>query len=246
MGPVWALAELGEFTEGIARGEDAVRIADMVGQPFSVVASHSFLSDLYLIKGDIKKALPMLEHSLRVCRDARVLTFFSRVKASLGYAYVHVGRVADGLPLLEEAVARPTMGTFYTRQLSWLSEACLLKGSRAKAIEVNRHALDIARNNKERGNEAYALRILGEIAARENPLDIGKAEDHYRQALTLAEELGMRPLIAHCHVGLGKLYRRTGNLEQAKKHLTDGVAMMREMQMGLWLERAEAELKELQ
>ena len=55
----------------------------------------------------------------------------------------------------------------------------------------------------------------------------------------------MRPLVAHCHVGLGKLYRRTGNIEKAKLHLTNGVAMMREMEMGLWLERAEAELKEL-
>jgi tetratricopeptide (TPR) repeat protein len=102
-----------------------------------------------------------------------------------------------------------------------------------------------ARQHKERGHEAYTLRLLGEIAAREDPLDTGKAENHYRQALALAEELGMRPLIAHCHVGLGKLYRRIGNTQQARKHLTDGVAMMREMEMGLWLEKAEAELRGL-
>ena len=70
-------------------------------------------------------------------------------------------------------------------------------------------------------------------------------ENHYRQALTLAEELGMRPLIAHCHVGLGKLYRRTGIQQQAKEHLTTATAMMREMEMGLWLEKTEAELKAL-
>ena len=116
---------------------------------------------------------------------------------------------------------------------------------REKAKEVARRALDLARNNKERGNEAYAVRLLGEIAAHKDFPDVGEAEDHYRQALALAEELGMRPLIAHCHVGLGKLYRRSGNQQQAKAHLTDGVAMMREMEMGLWLEQAEAELKEL-
>ena len=77
------------------------------------------------------------------------------------------------------------------------------------------------------------------------PLDIGKAENHYRQALALAEELGMRPLVAHCNVGLGRLYRRTGNQQQAKAYFADGVAMMREMEMGLWLEKAEAGLKEL-
>jgi hypothetical protein len=105
--------------------------------------------------------------------------------------------------------------------------------------------LRLARQQKERGNEAYTLRLLGEIAAREDPIDIGNAEDYYHQALALAEELGMRPLIAHCHVGLGKLYRRIGSRQQAEEHLTTATAMMREMEMGLWLERAEAELKEL-
>ena len=89
------------------------------------------------------------------------------------------------------------------------------------------------------------LRLLGEIASRHDPPDVEKAEQHYMQAVTLAEELGMRPLIAHCHVGLGKLYRRIGSRQQAEEHLTDGVAMMREMEMGVWLEKAEAELKEL-
>jgi hypothetical protein len=61
----------------------------------------------------------------------------------------------------------------------------------------------------------------------------------------LAEELGMRPLLAHCHLGLGKLYRRTRKQQQAKEHIVTARAMMREMEMGLWLEKAEAELKEL-
>ena len=99
-------------------------------------------------------------------------------------------------------------------------------------------------STKREENEAYTLRLLGEIAAREGSLDIGKAEDHYRRALALAEALGMRPLIAHCYVGLGKLYRRTGDLRLAQEHLKKGVAMMRDMGMGLWLEKAERELKE--
>jgi hypothetical protein len=55
----------------------------------------------------------------------------------------------------------------------------------------------------------------------------------------------MRPLVAHCHVGLGKLYRRNGGRENSAQHLTIATAMMREMEMGLWLEKAESELKKL-
>jgi tetratricopeptide (TPR) repeat protein len=127
----------------------------------------------------------------------------------------------------------------------WLSEVFLLAGREADARAAAQRALGLARQHKERGHEAYALRLLGEIAARADPLDIGKAENHYRQALALAEELGMRPLMAHCHVGLGKLYRRIGSRQQAEEHLTTAAAMMREMKMGMWLENAEAELEEL-
>jgi hypothetical protein len=58
-------------------------------------------------------------------------------------------------------------------------------------------------------------------------------------------DYGMRPLIAHCHLGLGKLYRRTGKREQAREHLTTATTMYREMDMRFWLEKAEAEMMEL-
>jgi tetratricopeptide (TPR) repeat protein len=171
------------------------------------------------------------------------------VSSTLGYAYALSGRSAEAIPLLEEAVERPAVtGTVEGKSLRTisLSEGYLLAGRMADARASAQRALGLARQHKERGHEAYTLRLLGEIAAREDPLDIGKAEDHYRQALALAEELGMRPLIAHCHVGLGKLYRRIRKQRQAKEHLDTATAMMREMEMGLWLEKAEAELKELQ
>jgi hypothetical protein len=63
--------------------------------------------------------------------------------------------------------------------------------------------------------------------------------------MALAEELGMRPLVAHCHLGLAKLYRRTAQREQAREHLTAATTMYREMEMRLWLEQAEAESKAL-
>jgi tetratricopeptide (TPR) repeat protein len=130
-------------------------------------------------------------------------------------------------------------------RIIWLSEAYLLAGREMDARTVAHRAVDIARQHKERGHEAYTLLPLGEIAAREDPVDSGKAETYYRQAFALADALGMRPLVAHCHVGLGKLYRRIGSRQQAEEHLTMAIAMMREVEMGLWLDQAEAELKEL-
>jgi hypothetical protein len=62
----------------------------------------------------------------------------------------------------------------------------------------------------------------------------------YEQSLL---ELGMRPLVAHCHLHLGKLYRRTGQRDQVREHLTTATTMYREMDMRFWLEQAEAEMK---
>jgi hypothetical protein len=102
-------------------------------------------------------------------------------------------------------------------------------------------ALDLAHRQKERGNEAWVLRLLGEIAAQTDPSDLASAQEHYGQALARAAELGMRPLVAHCHFGLGKLYRRTGDRAKAEEHLTTTATMYRQMSMRFWLEQAEAE-----
>jgi sugar phosphate isomerase/epimerase len=110
----------------------------------------------------------------------------------------------------------------------------------AAALAV--HALDLAREHKERGWEAYALRLLGDITARREPLQGEQAEEHYRRALALAGELGMRPLIAHCHLGLGALYTKIGRREQAYAELSAAIGLYRAMEMTFWLARAEAAL----
>jgi class 3 adenylate cyclase len=243
-----ALAERGEFIEAAARCMEGIRIAEAVGLPFSVTVTYRGMGHLYVGRGDLHQATLALEHALEVCRGVDSTPLFHAVGSVLGYAYALAGRSAEAIPFLEEAVQRPVLtGSQEGRSLRtiWLSEAYLLAGREADARAAAQRALGLARRHNERGHEAYTLRLRGEIAAREDPLDIGKAEDHYRQALALAEELGMRPLIAHCHAGLGKLYGRTGNREAANEHLTTATTMMREMQMGLWLKKAEAELKEL-
>jgi class 3 adenylate cyclase/tetratricopeptide (TPR) repeat protein len=243
-----ALAERGAFAEAIARGTEAIQIAETVGHPYSVSEMYRRMSYLHLRRGDLQQATLTLEHALEICQGVDSPPLFHAVSSALGYAYALSERSAEAIPLLEDAVERPVIaGSNEGQSLRtiWLSEAYLLAGREADARAAAERALGLARRHQERGHEAYALRLLGEIAAREDPCDIGKAENHYRQALALAEELGMRPLIAHCQLGLGRFFRRTGKIEQAKTHLTTATAMMREMEMGIWLERAEAELKEL-
>jgi predicted protein tyrosine phosphatase len=89
------------------------------------------------------------------------------------------------------------------------------------------------------GFAAHALHLLGDIATHPDRFDAERGEAHYRQALALAEPRAMRPLVAHCHLGLGRLAGRTGKREQAQEHLTTATTMYREMDMTYWLKQAE-------
>ena len=129
--------------------------------------------------------------------------------------------------------------------MSRLAEACLLAGRADEALERARRAVDLSRKHKERANEAVGLRVLAEILAGSDPLDAKSAGEHYAGSLALAEGLGMRPLVAHCHLGLGRLHRRTGKRQPAQEHLTTATTMYREMDMRFWVEQAEAEMAEL-
>ena len=126
-----------------------------------------------------------------------------------------------------------------------LGEAQLLAGRLEEAHALAERTLALAREHQERGHQAYALRLLGDIAARSEPPEVELAEDHYHQALALADELGMRPLVAHCHRGLGTLYAATGQREQARAALATVIALYRAMDMTFWLPQAEAALAQV-
>ena len=70
----------------------------------------------------------------------------------------------------------------------------LLAGNLEEARALAERALGLSRTHKARGNEAWALRLLGEIALQGYPSNVDQAELYYRQALSLADALGMRPL----------------------------------------------------
>jgi tetratricopeptide (TPR) repeat protein len=206
---VRSLAELGAFLEGSAHAEEAVRIAEAIDHPNSLIHAYLATGFLSLRQRDLSKAIPVLERCLELCRVYNILFWFPETTSALGCAYAFAGRIAEALPLLEQAEQRgAALGTMGGQSLrvGYLSEAYLLADLIQEAVHLAERAFDLARAHKERGHEAWALRLLGEIAARQAPPEIESAAHHYRQALALADKLGMRPLVAHCHLGLGTLY----------------------------------------
>jgi tetratricopeptide (TPR) repeat protein len=242
---VSCLADLGAFDEGTTRGEEAVRMAEAGDHPFSLTQAYFALGSLYLRKGDLAKAISVLERGLGVCQIANIQTWFPTVAATLGYAFTLADRVAEALPLLQQAAAQdPSRGitAAHARWVAYLSEAYLLTGRRDEATGLARSALAFARDLKARGNEAYALWLLGEIHTHQASLEVEAAEGAYRQALAVAEELGMRPLLAHCHLGLGTLYTKVGRRAPARAALSTAIELFQAMEMTFWLPRAEAML----
>ena len=170
------------------------------------------------------------------------------ILARLGYAYARQGRLAEGRALLEEAIGEDIGTGAQQGQANWLalfSEVCRLAGRGEEAWQHACQALDLARQFKERGNEALALHQLAVVQAHADPPDVAPAEVHYQQALALAEELGMRPLMAHCHRGLGTLYAKIGQREQARAELSAAMDLYRAMEMTFWLAQAEAALAQV-
>jgi tetratricopeptide (TPR) repeat protein len=127
-----------------------------------------------------------------------------------------------------------------------LGEAYLLEGRLEEAHAVAEQALALTRARQELGNQAYALRLLGEIAARRDPPEVDWAVAHYQEALALADALGMRPLVAHCYRGLGTLYATTGQQEQARTELSTAIALYRAMDMVFWLPQAGVTLAQME
>ena len=241
-------AELGAFAQGVVLGEEGFRIAEAVAHPWSLMFVHWGMGRLFSHQGALHKALPLLERAVSICQEANLLNWFPMMAAALGAAYTLAGRVADAVPLLTQAMEQSIASeSVYFESLCSLplGEAHLLAGRLEEAHALAERALALSRVNQERSNRAHALRLLGEIAARREPLDVALAEAHYQQALALAEELGMRPLQAHCHRGLGTLYAKTGQWEQACTALSTAIALYRTMEMTFWVPEVEARLAEV-
>src|SRR5262245_31170550 len=195
-----AISQLGRFDEAIRHAKDAVQIGEEVNDPWTLANGLFNLGHAHLRRGNVAGATRDLERSLDVCRTWQLTIYIPISAATLGVAYAVAGRADEALPLVAEAVE-----DFHERRQGHVRPAFILLCagltylSTGRIDETARHAreaLALARRLGARGSEAYALCLAGDVASAD---DSEAAEGFYREALTLAGELGMRPLVAHCH-----------------------------------------------
>jgi tetratricopeptide (TPR) repeat protein len=239
----WSLAEQGDFADAVGQAGEARRLAEAAGRRLDLTYALRAGALTYIWKGDLDQARAWSEQLVDLSGAEDLAVGQPTGLAVLGYTEALAGDLGRARSLVEAALAglmsrnqRSLCSLFGT----WLGEIAILEGHLAEAQKQGELALALAHRHRQRGNEASALRLLGEVSARRDPLESAVAEVAFRDASAMGAQLGMKPLVAHCHLGLGKLSRRTGQREQAQEHLTTTTTMYREMGMTFWLEDAEA------
>jgi class 3 adenylate cyclase/tetratricopeptide (TPR) repeat protein len=241
-----SLAQLGRFAEAAEHEAEAIRLAEPTRHAHTVGWADLAAGTLRLLKGDWSKARALIEHWIAVVRTGNVAFQLPPAVVSSAWALAQLGEASEALnrlreaePLLERQAAR---GLFAYRGWDYhsLGRAALRLGRLDEARRLGDRAVESSPGHH--GFAAHALHLLGDIATHPDRFDAQSGEADYREALALAEPRGMRPLVAHCHLGLGKLYHRTGDRAKAEPHLTTARAMYREMDMAFYLAQADAEL----
>jgi transcriptional regulator with AAA-type ATPase domain/tetratricopeptide (TPR) repeat protein len=242
---VMSLAERGRFREAAEHASEAIRLAEPTEQAYTVGLALLAASAVHLLEGDWAKVRPLVERAIALSRAGNVVLYLPRAVAGSALALAQLGeenealnRLREGERLVDDLVAKE-MTWSLSLACQWLGRACLRLGRPDEARRLGDRALESAQGQP--GFAAHALQLLGDVATHPDRFDAKAGEAHYRQALALAEPRNMSPLVAHCHLGIGKLHRRTGNREHARERLTTATSMYREMDMRFWGDEAEAE-----
>jgi len=229
----WVLTDLGQFREALTLARRGIEIARVRQSRASEASTACMLGKVYLGLGAAPEAIEVLEPALKICRVYDVHDWLAPVSMCLGYGYGLAGRTAEGIPLLEEGAAhgeRIKQWTNYPARLATLAELYGDAGRQADAEATAQRAMALAVEQRRPADEAIALHVLGRITADEGLLV---------RARGLADSLGMRPIVAHCHRDLGFLYGNAGKDEEARQHLSTAESMYRELDMPIWLGRME-------
>jgi transcriptional regulator with AAA-type ATPase domain/tetratricopeptide (TPR) repeat protein len=240
---VWSLVEVGDFVRARALGEEALGLAAAADHKYALALAHLGLGRASLQAGEVAASVDFLHRGYELCQRWDLPAEGAAAASLLGLAYARAGRTDDGRALMAQAVERATaMGVYAYMALRFVlwGEACLSAGEVDQAMEHAARGLELARRHGERGHEAGALRLLGDVCAMRAGSDAERAQEFYRRAASLGESLGMRPLVAHCHLGLGKLFTQLRDGEKGEGHLATAATMYREMGMVAWLAAAES------
>jgi class 3 adenylate cyclase/tetratricopeptide (TPR) repeat protein len=241
----FTLAELGEFDAAAAYVDRSQRAAEASGHAYTQTIARTLAGLVWLRRGQLDRALPLLQKSLDACREKNLDVWRPLPSSLLGLTCMLVGRHEEGLRLLEDGVTLSEglgVRAYLALWTAHLGEGLLTAGQYDRARVVAQRALELAQSHKEQGHQAWALHLLGEIAARAGRAETDKALHCYAQSLALAEELKMRPLAARLRLGLGRVHRQAGNRGDAEEHLGAALASLRELDMRFWSARAAEEL----
>jgi len=214
--------------------------------PYTQAEHFYFRSLTCSLRGHFEDARADAETAIQLCESHGLLAWLAASNMALGWASSYLRSSSAALPYFERA-ASIAEAAGLKLLLSWLhwtwADSLRLSGEQGLAQEKARRGLDLACTFGERGVEAGLLLLLAEIDTERGHR--GQARTFYSQATATAERLGMRPLLARCHHGLGRLYRRTGERKEAQEHLTTATTMYREMDMRFWLQEAESHVRDL-
>jgi len=244
----YSFAELGEFDQAMLHAERAVKFAQTLDILYLRTIADAVLGYVYLRKGELPKALYLAQRWLQTYAAADLLVPQLVMAARLGEVFNVSGHIDDAVVLLDRAwrfAESKSVFAFGPQVLALLGDAYARAGRIDEAVTTAQRALDLARQLRQRGDEARTLHVLGNIHSHVAPASANQARDSYQQALILAHELGMRPLEAQCHFALGELAKKAGKQRDAQEQFSTAASMFRGMGMKSWPEKAEAALEAL-
>jgi tetratricopeptide (TPR) repeat protein len=237
--------QLGQFTDAIKCAEQCRSVAEEVDRPFDLGIADWALGSSLFGQGKLEQAVAILERGIDVCRASGTNILLPMLAAPLAYAYALNGS-RDKAEKLARGAWDQLRGTNVFWLYIWLyaplASAMLEVGNWGGAREVGTYATNLARELGMRGMETENLRVLGTASAGKEGVDIEKAKEFLRSAMTLSEELQMRAEQAHCKFDFARIQVQAGNLCEARDNAEASVNLYRELDMPFWLERAETAL----
>lgn len=232
----WVYEHLGRFDDAERDGEEALRIAEECGHAFSLGSAAFALGALILARGEAGRALPIFEEGVRRCEAAPMRMWRPVAGSMLALACAQSGDVDRARDVIDRTIPRldetVLMSSFTSLAIARTYAAI---SRRAEADQLVRRTLRRVRALGGRTWEAEALLAEGDFAARASDVDFGAANAAYAEGLTIAVELGMRPIAARCRLGLAEIAARLGDAETARQHEESATHSLNAMNAQEWV-----------